>query len=231
MEMELNYILIGVLAVLLIGAAEGYKKGFLRVVISFIGMVAVLFLVIKISPKVNDYIINHTNAYEKVRSKIVSVYVDEKVKNVTKEQETETIESYQFPEVIAKQLESNNTQDVYEKLSVTLFSEYIAGFLSKFVIKIGTFAGLFILFNLILWIISLLAKILEKIPVLKTFNKLLGMITGLVLGLVAVWTFFLVSIVLLGNSIATTILGQINSSAVLSYLFNHNVLLDILSQL
>ena len=231
METGINYVLIGVLLVLMLAAIEGYKKGFLRVVVSFVGVVAVLFLVIKISPAVNSFIINNTEVYEKVRSKIVSVYIDEKVQNATKEQESDTIKSYRFPEVLTDELVINNTQDMYDALSVSIFSEYIAGFLSKMVIKIGTFVGLFILFNLILWIISIAAKILDKIPVLKTFNKLLGMIAGLVLGLVAVWTFFLISIVFLGNSIATTILSQINGSSLLSFLFNNNVLLDILKRI
>ena len=56
-----NYILlIAVLAVLVIGAVKGYTKGFLRLAVWFAGLIAVLFIVTKISPYVSDFLINNT---------------------------------------------------------------------------------------------------------------------------------------------------------------------------
>ncbi len=227
------YLLTGVLIVLVIGAVRGYMKGFLRLAVWFAGLIAVLFIVTKISPYVSDFLIENTSLNDKVKAKIITAYEDEQSKDdpgmdsIGDPQENDTIDSFGFPELISDSLKTNNKSEIYEKLAVTLFSEYIAGYLSELSIKAGTFVGLFILLALAELILILAIKILEKIPVLRTFNRLLGMASGITLSLVFIWIFFIAVMMFFGHSFGTWVFAQVKASRFLTYLFNNNILFEL----
>ena len=230
-----DYILLAaVLLVLIIGAVKGYKKGFLRLAVWFAGLIAILFIVTKISPYVSNYLIDNTSLYDNVRQKIITAYETGREADIAQDSEmgqtkqNEVIDSFGFPALIADSLKSNNTSVIYEKLAVSLFRDYISGYLSALSIKAGTFAGLFILFALAELILFTAIKILEKIPVLRTFNRLLGMACGITLSLVIVWVFFLAVMMFFGRSFGTWVFAQVRSSRILTYIFNNNILFSLL---
>ena len=215
-----NYcLLIAVIIVLIIGAVKGYTRGFLRLAVWFAGLIAVLFIVTKLSPYVSDFLIDNTTLNEKLRDEIVTAY---------EQNGSEDIDSFGFPELIANSLKTNNTSEIYEKLAVTLFRDYIAGYLSRLSIKAGTFVGLFIILAVAQFVLILAIKILEKIPVLRTFNRLLGMATGITLSLVFIWVFFLAVMMFFGRSFGTWVFAQVGHSRFLSFLFNNNILFELL---
>lgn len=223
-ELSINYLLIAALIALIIGMVKGYRKGFLRLAVSVAGLILVVLIVTKISPYVSDYLINHTTMYNKVRTRIVTMYENKAADNSTEEKQNETIISYQLPDVISNALISNNKEDTYTALAVTLFEEYIAGYLAKIVIKAGSFVGLFIVLAIAQLCLFAAIKILEKIPVLKTVNRMLGMGLGIMMALLFIWVFFVASLVFFGNSLGNWVIVQVNNSRVLSYLFNNNLL-------
>ena len=229
---DVNYLLIAVVAVILFGVIRGYRKGFLRIAVSLASLIFVVFLASKVSTIVGDFIIDRTPVYEDVRHKIVEIYAEKNgvLDNSVSDNQSLTIQSYELPELIASALITNNTQHMYNVLAASLFEEYISGFLAKIVIKAGSFVGLFIVFAIFVFIILGVVKILEKIPVLRTLNRLSGMVAGLSVSLIFVWVFFTAAMIFFTNSIGTWMFIQIRSSQFLTFLFNNNLLLKILLQ-
>ncbi len=225
------YLLAAVLLVLIIGAVRGYMKGFLRIAVWFAGLIAALFIVTKISPYVSDFLIENTSLYDKLKAKIITAYENEKdipdSAQIGDTQENNAIDSFGFPELISDSLKTNNKSDIYDKLAVSIFKEYIAGYLSALSIKAGTFVGLFILLAIAELVLVLAIKILEKIPVLRTFNRLLGMAGGITLSLVFIWVFFIAVMMFFGHSFGNWVFAQVKASRLLSYLFNNNILFDL----
>ncbi|MCR5301286.1 MAG: hypothetical protein K6E49_02470 [Lachnospiraceae bacterium] len=228
------YLLIAVLAVLTIGAVKGYAKGFLRLAVWFAGLIAVLFIVTRISPYVSNFIIENTSVYEQVREKIIRTY-EEKSSAGTDDvmlpdnaDQNEVIDSFGFPDLISDSIKINNNSEIYEKLAVSLFKDYVAGFLSALAIKAGTFAGLFILLAIAEFVILTAIKILEKIPVLRTFNRLAGMAAGITLALVFIWVFFIAAMMFFGNSFSSWVFAQVKASRLLTIIFNNNILFDLI---
>ncbi|MBR4573446.1 MAG: CvpA family protein [Lachnospiraceae bacterium] len=228
------YLLIAVIIVLALGAVKGYRKGFLRLAVWFAGLIAVLFIVTRISPYVSSFLINNTSLYTNLREKIVTAYEnrdsDDTATAVLTEpdRENDMIDSFGFPDLITNSLKTNNTSEIYEKLAVSLFRDYIAGYLSALSIRAGTFVGLFLILAVTELIVITAIKVLEKIPVLRTFNRLLGMATGITLSLVFVWIFFLAVMMFFGHSFGTWVFAQVRSSVLLTYLFNNNILFELL---
>lgn len=228
------YLLIAVIAVLLIGAVKGYNRGFLRLAVWFAGIIAVLFIVTKLSSHVSSFLIDNTSIYDNLRVRIIEAYEGGAIESVTdtatpgSESEDKAIDSFGFPELISDYLKTNNTSEIYEKLAISLFEEYIAGYLAALSIKSGTFVGLFILFIIVEFIVLMAVKALEKIPVLRTINRLAGMATGITLSLVFIWVFFLAAMMFFGRSFGGWIFAQVGSSRFLSYLFNNNILFELI---
>ncbi|MCR5831854.1 MAG: hypothetical protein K6G67_06930 [Lachnospiraceae bacterium] len=226
-------LLIIVLAVLVIGAVKGYGKGFLRLAVWFAGLIAVLFIVTKISPYVSDFLIKNTSLYENVRQRIITAYEEKNAEDIPEdtlrgdENENRVIDSFGFPDLIADSIRSNNTGEIYDRLAVTLFKDFVSGYLSSLSIKAGTFVGLFIILAIIQGVLFLAIKILEKIPVLRTFNRLLGMATGITLALVFVWIFFIAVMMFFGRTFGTWVFAQVRASRFLTYLFNNNILFEL----
>ena len=226
------YLLIAVIIVLAAGAVKGYRKGFLRLAVFFAGLIAVLFIVTRISPYVSNFIFENTTLYDNLREKIVTAY-ENRDSGASggalpgNGQENDTIDSFGFPDLISNSLKSNNTSEIYEKLAVSLFRDYIAGYLSALSIRAGTFVALFIVLAVVEFMVIMTIKIVEKIPVLRTFNRLLGMATGITLALVFVWVFFLAVMMFFGHSFGTWVFAQVKASRFLTFLFNNNILFEL----
>lgn len=233
--MSQYYLLAAVIIILIGGAIKGYKKGFLRLAVWFAVLIASLFIVTKISPYVSQYLVNNTGLYNDVREKIITAYEN---RNETipsgegevpgNERENFVIDSFGFPDLISDTLKTNNTGEIYNKLAVTVFRDYIAGYLSALAIRAGTFVGLFVLLAVIWFILITAIKLLEKIPVLRTFNRLLGMAMGITLALVFVWVFFLATMMFFGHTFSGWVFAQVRASRLLSYLFNNNILFELI---
>ena len=80
----------------------------------------------------------------------------------------------------------------YEKLGVTDFSDYISAYIAELIVRILAFIALFLLISLILRITFFTLDKAASLPGIRVANKLLGFLSGGILGLVVVWVFFLV---------------------------------------
>lgn len=226
----MNYLLVVTIVAILIGVIKGYRKGFLRLAVYIAGLILVVLIVTKISPYVSDFLVERTNMYDTVREKIVHIYKEQNsvADNSLPENQTATIESYGLPDLIAGALVNNNNEDMYSRLAAALFEEYISGYLAKIVIKAGSFFVLFVILAIVMFCVLTAIKIIEKIPVLRTFNRMLGVVAGGGMVIVFVWVFFIGIMMFFADSLGSWLLTQVKNSTFLSFLFNNNYLFKII---
>ncbi|HKM21253.1 MAG TPA: CvpA family protein [Lachnospiraceae bacterium] len=231
--MEVNTLFVIVVALLAISAVHGYRKGFLRMAISLFTIILVIAIVTVISPYVSNYLTNHTKVYDQLKEKVVEVFADknEVYDNTIEENQIKTIETYELPDIIKACLIENNTTEVYHSMMVSLFEDYVAGYIARMIINAITFIGLFLMLAILMAFVIFSADIIAKIPIIKGFNKLLGMFAGLFSGLLIVWVGFFVAIIFFGNTVGTKMLTYINDSVFLTLLFNTNLLVKFISSM
>lgn len=222
---------VAVMILFLFCIVNGYRKGFLRIIISLLGIILVIAAVTVVSPYISDYLINHTKTYDTVKQKVISVFQEDnsRLDNTIPENQTLTIESYDLPDVIKNSLIKNNTSEMYQSLMVTIFEEYIAGYLAKMIINAISFIGLFLMLIIFLWFVLLSADIIARIPIIKGLNKILGAVAGLIKALIITWVVFFVVLIFFGNDIGNTMMAEVKGSAFLSLLFNTNMLFQFIS--
>ena len=220
--MSVNYLLVAVLLVMLIGVVKGYRRGFLRLAVWLLGLVGVIFIVTKTSPALSRQLIEKTSLYDNVRTKIVSIYNEQAEESI--DSPDVAVDSLGLPEIISSDIIKSCAGEMYQKLAATLFEEFISVYLAKLVIKAGSFVGLFALLAILMCILLAAVKLIEKIPVLKTFNRMMGVCAGLSISLIMIWVFFLAIMMMFGNSLGSWLITQVQGSKILAFLFNNNIL-------
>jgi len=222
--MGINYLFIFVCIFLIATAIHGYKKGFLRIAITLVGLVVITMVVTKIAPYVSNYLIEKTSAYESVKNRVADSFSDDSINIEETDNQDQIMETYGLPDVIAGAIIENSKDVSTEDESENAFQEYASEYLSKMIIRAGTFIGLVAILWAAMTILLFTADILGKIPVLRTLNKLMGLGCGALVGVLVIWLLFLVVIAFIGGDLSKDMMMCVKENRLLSYLFNTNPL-------
>ena len=218
-----------VAGILLLTAYKGFRRGFIREIVSFFFVFLALAVSWAINPYVNEFFMENTPVYEKIQESCQSFVESQKKQELTSpgtEEQTGFIEGLELPELLQKGLESNNTAEVYTYLAVDSFGEYISEALARMIVNGLSFFVSYLLASVILrlgtWVLNLLAGL----PVLKSANKLAGGLVGAVKGVLFVWIAFLVMTILCSTSIGKETLALIEKDAFLNVLYEYDIFVN-----
>lgn len=226
----LTWLGIVVAGILLLTAYKGFRRGFIREIVSFFFVFLALAVSWAINPYVNEFFMENTPVYEKIQESCQSFVESQKKQELTSpgtEEQTGFIEGLELPELLQKGLESNNTAEVYTYLAVDSFGEYISEALARMIVNGLSFFVSYLLASVILrlgtWVLNLLAGL----PVLKSANKLAGGLVGAVKGVLFVWIAFLVMTILCSTSIGKETLALIEKDAFLNVLYEYDIFVNV----
>lgn len=219
-----------VAGILLLTAYKGFRRGFIREIVSFFFVFLALAVSWAINPYVNEFFMENTPVYEKIQESCQSFVESQKKQELTSpgtEEQTGFIEGLELPELLQKGLKSNNTAEVYTYLAVDSFGEYISEALARMIVNGLSFFVFYLLASVILrlgtWVLNLLAGL----PVLKSANKLAGGLVGAVKGVLFVWIAFLVMTILCSTSIGKEALALIEKDAFLNVLYEYDIFVNV----
>ena len=219
-----------VAGIIVLTAYKGFRRGFIREIVSFFFVFLSLAVSWAINPYVNEFFMENTPVYEKIQESCQSFVESQKKQELTSpgtEEQTGFIEGLELPELLQKGLESNNTAEVYTYLAVDSFGEYISEALARMIVNGLSFFVSYLLASVILrlgtWVLNLLAGL----PVLKSANKLAGGLVGAVKGVLFVWIAFLVMTILCSTSIGKEALALIEKDAFLNVLYEYDIFVNV----
>jgi len=213
--MASNWMLVCVGAVFLIFALWGLARGFVRVMFALTASVVTIALAIALMGPMTTFLKQNTTAYSSVET-----FCREKLAPDIPQGTT-----------LKDKLTANNNSMSYEKLGVTDFSDYISAYIAELIVRILAFIALFLLISLILRITFFTLDKAASLPGIRVANKLLGFLSGGILGLVVVWVFFLVITLFCTTSWGQSCRAQIDASPFLKTLYDQNFLLSYFTKL
>lgn len=225
-------------AVYLIGMIlYGHYRGFIRLAVSLLSLVIALTAVSAAMPYVTDWLKNDTSFYESVKAgaERMAGFSDEPEieegaegesapEDVQEPSAMAGIEDLTLPEQLKRLLTENNTEEVYERLGVSAFQDYVGGYLADMMLRILVFVALFLVIFIGLRILVVWLDLIAKLPIFSGLNQIAGAILGGVEGLIFVWIGCLVLTLFSGTGPGLQVMGQIDASAWLSWLYDHNLL-------
>nr|WP_177296099.1 CvpA family protein [uncultured Blautia sp.] len=225
--MTLTWLGIVVLAILAVVAYRGYKRGFIREVVSFFFVFLAIAVSWAINPYVNEFFMENTPVYEMVRESCERfVSSGEKDEGENTGSQTGFIEDLELPELLQKGLEANNTEEVYAYLSVETFGEYVSEALARMIINGLSFAVSYMMASVILRLGTWILNVLAGLPVLNGANKLAGGMVGLVKGVLFIWIAFLVLTVLCSTEIGRQGLSLIEKDPFLNVVYEYDIFVN-----
>ena len=226
----MNELLIVVAAIFLLCFTVGVNRGFIKIVASLSATLIILVLVMFSLPYVGDALREYTPLEEKINEKCINILQPGEVDVTSRDAQISLIENSEFPEIFKELLLANNNGEVYERLGVTTFVDYVGAYLAKLISDIVAFILAFIVITVVVRIILYVLDIIGNLPVIGGLNRLAGGILGLGTALIIVWILFIVITMVYDSSIGKLFLGNIAENEFLQFLYNNNILMNYLTK-
>jgi len=229
----MNWLLIGVLIFITGCTINGYRKGFIRLAVSFAFVILSIYLVKLVTPYFSSFLQDYTPLYDTIKESTLEIFREDagEYDAGKKTDQVRAIESSRLPEGLKQSLLENNNSEIYQILEVAGFDDYIGTYVAKTLTNIIAFLLAFIIIYLFLKFIMLSLDIISRLPLLHGANKIAGLFLGLAESLVFIWIGALAVTIFSTGEMGAKIFAMINDSLFLSLLYTNNYLLTIISAL
>lgn len=230
--MKLTWFGIVILLILILFIWMGYRRGFIREIVSFFFVFLSLSLAWAINPYINDFLISETPVYSTIQETCTD-FVQKQSSDLENEMESSSqfIDGLNLPEILRKNIEKNNNIENYAELSVNTLTEYVSGYLARTIVNGLSYVLAYILATIGIRIVVYILNLIAGLPILKTANKLTGGLVGFVKGLVFIWILFLILTVLCSTEIGKTSLELIEKDSLLSVIYQYDPLIQIFTKI
>lgn len=223
----MNWLTIIVLLVWALIIFRGFRRGFIRTLISTVFLILVLIVTIKFSPKLRDYLMESQN---------ISAWAQTTCKNYIDKQVTSSAESGSYgwlgalplPDVLTENLREGGESIVGTLLQSDTVRTYLSEQLAPILMLLIAGVITFIASTIILGIISHYLNKLARLPGVRVVNAIFGLLLGFLKGLLLLWIFFIIVRLFSDFDSGSMLTSQINSSVILKTLSEHNLLLSFL---
>lgn len=234
----MNWVLIVVIGILAGYALTGFAKGFLKIVYSLVSWIVILVFVICVTPHIQDYLKNNTDIYNKVVAYCEETIREQAAQELTKsggdasaltENEIFAALEDKLPENMLEELQAQTSEmtegfmesyGLYDKTAVALADLFLQGVSTLVAMIAGAIVSA---------LLSAVLGFVAKLPLIGFANKVLGLAAGAANGLLIVWIGFYLAAALCTTELGSTIITHIYASEFLTYLYENNLVLSLLT--
>lgn len=229
--MNISWTWLGIAVLLLIAGAcvSGFRKGFVKEIVSVFFLILSFLLVWVINPYVNTFIKEYTPVYRITQEKCQEL-VEKQVGDVSglnREEQTKVVEELELPDLLKNTLMKNNTIETYRYLAVTTFTEYVSHSLAVMLINGISFLLSYALSAFLIKLLGYILNILASLPIIHGVNKIAGGIVGGGKCVIFLWIAFLLLTLLCNTSFGKMGMELIQKDTFLSFLYNENIFVKI----
>lgn len=239
--MKITWLGFAVMIILAMMGFAGFKRGFIKEILSFFFVFLAVALAGVLNPYVNDFLINNTPVYERIEESCAAMVKEKAGEAKTnssegsaadaeseyKSDQTSLIDSLGLPDLLSNSLKDNNTAETYTYLAVDTFADYVAGYLTKTIVNGLSYAISYFLASLVIRIAGGILNLIAQFPIIRSVNKLTGALVGTAKGVVFVWIGLLVLTILCSTEIGKQAFALINQDTFLKILYKYDILVNI----
>ena len=207
-----------ILAIFVVCIFMGYKRGLTGSILKIVSFVLALVIAFILS----SFVINHTNWDENLEQSIRQMALENEEETITNDEQNE---KKGMPDVIINYI-NEAVEKAGEEAKETIIDS-TAHEVAVTIINGAVLISLFIIARIILILVRGILNLLTELPIIKQFDKLGGIIYGLLQSLVIVYI-ILAIISFISPMIAETgIIKALQESYAGSILYNNNLILKI----
>lgn len=216
-------------AFIMMSCTMGYRRGFVREVVSLMFVVLSIVVVWVINPYVTDYLKEETPVYSMIQEQCRESIGQqlETGEGAGAQVQSAVIDSLPLPNALKENMTDNNTSQVYQYLLVDTFAEYLADYLAVIITNgIGFFLSYF-LASVGIHMIAHALNLIARLPVIRGFNHLAGIVIGGLRGILVVWIVLLVMTIFCNTSWGAQCMAMIEQDIFLSTLYDGNLFAQV----
>lgn len=212
-------------ALFLVAAIWGAHKGGVKIIASLVSFVLAFVLAYTFASAVGDYVKETSFGAvieQAIETRILNKVDEETQTDVTEESEitesNNTDAIGKIEEMLGNKVDeivSDNKEALADKIIGAVF--YGIGFLSTFIAV-----------KLVLFIVFVVIELIFKLPVLNTFNKLIGCVLEVVLMLLKVWLVLGLISFIAPLDFMQSVIELINQSVIAKVLYEHNIIVNLI---
>lgn len=237
----MNWLLIIVILVLAGNIVWGFSKGFLRVIYSMLAWIAILVFVTWATPYVANVLTEKTNIDNRIETNL-----DEKLHelvigdtNGQKEEREPDAQNpgqgkknyrdlqMKLPDAVTNKLfDTNKIAD--QILEGSGAYDVVAGRATDLVMRVISFVLVLLIAVISFHLLSVVLKVVEKLPLIGGINRLLGLFAGLVKGILIIWLAFAIIAMAGTTDIGIALISYIYESPLLIWVYENNFVLTLL---
>lgn len=237
----MNWLLIIVILVLAGNIVWGFSKGFLRVIYSMLAWIAILVFVTWATPYVANVLTEKTNIDNRIESNL-DARLHELVIGDTNGQKEDREPDAQnpgqgkknyrdlqmkLPDVVTNKLfDTNKIAD--QILEGSGAYDVVAGRATDLAMRVISFVLVLLIAVISFHLLSVVLKVVEKLPLIGGINRLLGLFAGLVKGILIIWLAFAIIAMAGTTDIGIALISYIYESPLLIWVYENNFVLTLL---
>lgn len=221
-----HWLSVGTAVFLLAMVLYGHYRGFLRIAVSMVALIATLIIVRMGTPYMTNFLLQNTEIHAAMERGLLGIAgageVSEEEVQLPAGQRM-LIEHLNLPEQMKEALIENNNNEVYSLLGVDAFMDYIGAYLTNMVLNVVCSIVLFLIVYIGIRLIMRWLDLLARLPILSGMNQIAGAILGGVQGLLILWILCLVVTVCSATVWGRAVLEQIETTPWLFFLYKNNI--------
>ena len=202
-----------VVAILALNIILGYKKGLINVVFNIVAFLLAIIITFVLYKPVSNIIIQNTNIHENIKEMILK-------RSQGTEPKEENIESNDINKYIENSI-NNMTNE-----AKTAAREVVAENFATKAVQVITGIVLFILTRAILILLRFVTQTIAKLPIIKQFNTLGGIIYGIIKGLIIIYVLLTIMYLIVSIKGNGNIALAIDSSCITKFLYDNNIIVN-----
>lgn len=221
MSLIIDIVIIGIILLCLWG---GYRKGLIGVAFSIVSFIAALIIAFILFNPISSFVINNTEFDDNIKNTIIANFSEEEVANAENaiEDKNEEVKSENNVSFMTNYI----NEQIDEFAGNTL--EVVATSISEVCVKGIVFIGLFIVARIGLAFFKMIANFIAKLPIIHQFNKLGGIIFGLLKGLVITYGVLAILMLVSPMFADASFFVELNNSHIGSMMYNNNIIVKML---
>ena len=229
-----HWLAVGVGMFLVVMTLYGHYRGFIRLSVSVSAMVLALVIVNMAMPQIEQLLEKETVVHQWLGEKMTEAAGLGEIPAEAGEApdiQRQVIEELNLPDKLKEQLINHNNSQIYERLGVEVFAEYIGTYLARMVFHTVGYAVLYMIVYMILRLMFRWLDLMAKLPVLHGLNHIAGACLGLAEGVLLVWLGCLILPAFSGTDWGMAAMEQIAETDWLLFLYKMNVFPRIAGEL
>lgn len=233
----MNWLLLCVAAVIAVCVWTGYRKGFLHIVFSLVSIALLVAFVTITTPYFRNFLEEHTSLEYRMEKKCLEALrthaskdlEDEMQENAPDSREKLQDAGIRFPDRVWDHLLETGIDAADQALEESGLYQRLAAGMSRYIVNGIASCAAWITGAILLAVLARLLHIVSRLPVIREVNHILGVASGLLLGLAVTWIFFYIITICCASPFGMMMTDYIHRSAILTWLYNHNVILYMLT--